>query len=107
MRTTRGPRLLPGSNFSFVAVDQRRERGRILGGDLLGPKTEPRVNSGVVFMRMNFEQSGQDLCFSVLKYVDITRSFYSCLMPRPLLLYDVSKAHVRALLKFSFLVPLR
>lgn len=59
MRTTRGPRLLPGSNFSFVAVDQRRERGRILGGDLSGPKTEPRMNSGVVFMRMNFEQSGE------------------------------------------------
>lgn len=72
-----------------------------------GPKTEPRMNSGLVFMRMNFEQSGQDLCISVLKYVDITRSFYSCLMPRPLLLYDVSEAHVRALLKFSFLVSLR
>lgn len=26
VRTTQGPRLLPGSNFSFVTVDQRRER---------------------------------------------------------------------------------
>lgn len=85
----------------------RGERGGILGGDLTGPKTEPRMNSRVVFMRMNFEQTGQDLCFSVLKYVDITRSFYSCLMPRPLLLCNVSKAHVWALLKFSFLVPQR
>lgn len=38
----------------------RGERGRILGGDLPGPKMEPQMNSGIVFMWMNFEQSGQD-----------------------------------------------
>lgn len=49
------------------------------------------MNSGAVFMRMNFEESGQDLCFSVLKHVDMTRSFYSCLMPRPPLLCNVDE----------------
>lgn len=56
---------------------------RDFGRRFVGAKTE--MNSGVVFMRMNFEQSGQDLCFSVSEYVDVTWSFYSCLMPRPCL----------------------
>lgn len=74
---------------------------------MTGPKSGLRMKSEVVFMWMNFEESGQEWCFSVVKYVDVTQSFYSCLMPGPLLLCQGFKAHVRALLKFGFLVPLR
>lgn len=77
-----------------------------ISGDLLGPKQSRGWIAGLFSCGWLFNGQGGSCAFLSWNMLTL-HSFYSWLIPRPLLLCNVSKAHVQVLLKFRFLVPLR